>query len=109
LENVKAILLSNTDIENLTVANFYDSQEALHNPMVIFCNMETKETYGHFHIVAKDMEELVLMYETKVFYTSCVPEGEYERHYGAVFYGVKPKKNIKRKKKERTAATVRSS
>jgi hypothetical protein len=105
LKNVKALLLSNTDVDNLTVENFTDSQQEMNNPMVIFCNLETMEIYDNFDIVAKDKEELALMFETKVFYTSSVPKGEHIWKHGAVFYGVKPKKSINKKKKERTAAT----
>jgi hypothetical protein len=109
LKNVTALLLSNTDVNNLTVENFTDSQQELNNPMVILCDLETMEFYHSFDIVAKDKEELASMYEDKVFFTSSVPKGKHEWHHGAVFYGVKPKKSINKKKKERTAATVRSS
>jgi hypothetical protein len=91
LKNVTALLLSNTDVNNLTVENFTDSQQEMNNPMVILCNLETMEFYHSFDIVAKNKEELSSMFETKVFYTSSVPKGEHEWKHGAVFYGVKPK------------------
>jgi hypothetical protein len=91
LEKIKALLLSNTDVNNLTVENFTESQKEMNNPVVIFCNMETTEFYNSFNIVAKDKEELASMYEDKVFFTSSVPKGKHEWHYGAVFYGVEPK------------------
>lgn len=89
MENVTAVLYSNTDFitDNVTVDEFLEAQNVVKKPMVIFCNLDTRETFGKFQIVAKDMKELTLMYEKKVFFTSSVPEGEVVRKHGAVFLG----------------------
>jgi hypothetical protein len=108
MENVKAILLPNTEVENLTVENFYDSQEKVHNPMVIFMKEGTNEVIKYFRIAAKTMEELKEMFKYKLFNTPDLPEEQYVTFAGGYFIGCGPceeEKTVK-KKKDLTAATV---
>jgi hypothetical protein len=108
MENLKAILLPNTEVENLNVENFYDSQEKVHNPMVIFMKEGTNEVIKYFHIAAKTMEELKDMFKYKYFDTPDLPEEEYVTFSGGYFIGCGPreKTNAVKKKKDLTAATV---
>lgn len=88
--NVKAILLPNTEIERLTVENFYDSQENVHNPMVIFMKEGTNEIIKHFRIAAKTMKDLELMFKYKYFDTPDLPEEQYVTFAGGYFIGCGP-------------------
>jgi hypothetical protein len=103
MEKVKALLLANTVAANgeVTGEDFMKAQEEMNEPMVIFCNLHTQESYEHFRIVAKDMEHLESMYKEKVFYTYSIPKDEVKRYGGAIFWGV----NADYYKKERTAVT----
>lgn len=107
MENVTALLLTNTAAVsgNISGDDFMKAQNEFNEPMVIFCNLHTQESYEHFRIVAEDMDDLERMYKEKVFYTSSIPEDEVKRYGGAIFVGV----NADYYKKERTAVTVRSS
>jgi hypothetical protein len=97
MQSVKAVLVANTRVD--TVEEFKESQDLMNEPMVLFLDEHTNECLNHFRIVAEDYEELQLMFELKVFYTSSVPNGETKWLHGAVFYGVDPQY----KEKERTA------
>jgi hypothetical protein len=101
LENVTALLLANSAVENVTVDTFMDSQQEVNNPMVIIFNHAKQELIKTFHIAAGTFEELTEMYKLKYFDTTDLPEDTYEKICGAYFVGVGPA-DIK---KERTAAT----
>lgn len=92
MENVKAIVLSNTVVSGNEVSNetFLKAQNEVNEPMVIFMEKETHEVKGVFKIVADTAEELEFMYDNKVFYSSSVEIGEYKKCFGAVFVGVDP-------------------
>jgi hypothetical protein len=90
LKNVKVILLSNT--ENLTVGNFHDSQEEVHNPMVLFMDTTTNTVIKHYHVAAKTMERLNLMFKLKYFDTPDLPEDSHEKFGGGYFVGCGPRK-----------------
>lgn len=104
MDNVKAILLSNTDVDRLTVENFNDMQKELHEPILLFIQKDTYKykLLKYFNVVAEDLEELKLMFRYKVFYTSSIPEGEYGHQFGALFYGVG--KDLYKNKKKRSTA-----
>ncbi|PCH30458.1 hypothetical protein CPH95_00005 [Campylobacter sp. 1] len=91
MANIKAMLLANTEEENLTVENFYQHQEEVHSPMVIFMNTETTEVIKHYRIAADTEEKLTLMYKLKYFDTPDLPEGKYEKFSGCYFVGVENK------------------
>lgn len=93
MENVKAYVLANSNLnaEEMSVDEFYETQQQLNSPVVLFMGIEDRKLYGHFKIESSTVEELKKMYESKVFYTTDLPEMEYEWHFGAVFVGVKPK------------------
>lgn len=93
MENVKAYVVANTTVnaEEMSVIDFMATQKQVNSPMVLFMGIDDKKEYGHFRIEAGSVEELNLMYENKVFYTSDLPEMESEYHYGAYFVGVKEK------------------
>lgn len=105
MENVKAILLTNTAAvsEEVPVMEFMRAQYTVNEPMVIFYDKKTESPMESFKIVAESIEELESMYRMKVFYTSSIPDGSVEKYHGAIFWGVDPEY----KEKERTAATVR--
>lgn len=94
MENVKAYVLANSNLnaKEMSVSEFYTTQEQLNSPVVLFMGVENREYHGHFKIEANTVEELKKMYENKVFYTSDLPEMESEWHYGAYFVGIKPKR-----------------
>lgn len=106
MENVKAILLSNTAAvsNEVPVMDFMRAQYQVNEPMVIFYDKESENPLESFKLVAESIEELESMYRMKVFYTSSIPDGAIEKHHGAIFWGVDPQY----KENERTAATVRS-
>lgn len=100
MEKFKALLVSNSTVK--TVEDFMESQNEMINPLVLILSEETGDLVEHFKIVAEDDEDLNLMYQYKLFYTSSIPEGEMISKYGATFYGVD--QNLY-KEKERAAAT----
>jgi hypothetical protein len=99
MDKVTALLVSNTAVnfKEMSGKDFMIAQEEVKNPMVIFCNLETTQSFERFHIVAKDKKELKLMYKLKIFYTSSIPEDETRHIHGAIFYGVKKDKYKKKK------------
>jgi hypothetical protein len=99
MAKVQALLIANSVA---TGDEFMKAQKEMNKPMVIFCAEEFSKPLEHFYIVAKDINELKIMYENKIFYTSSIPVGEVGRYHEAIFYGVDPDVYIKR---ERTAAT----
>jgi len=100
MENFKAIVVSNSTAK--TAEDFMESQKEMINPLVLILSNKTGEYVEHFKIVAEDDEDLNLMYQYKLFYTSSIPEGEMISKYGATFYGVDQDLY---KEKERAAAT----
>lgn len=111
MEKVKALLIPNTgvvaEMEHVSVEGFTDAQEQMNNPMLVFCNLDTLETYKHFEIVAKDLTELNLMYKHKIFYTSSVPEGKKMEIADAVFLGVSKDYYTKKEQPDSTPITPR--
>lgn len=107
MSKMTALLFSNTSVnfKEMSGEDFMNTQEIVKDPVVLFCNLETTESFERFDIVAQDMDELSIMYETKVFYTSSIPEGSTRQLHGALFYGVS--KDYDRKEKRRSAATER--
>jgi hypothetical protein len=109
LENVTAILLSNTGA-GVTVENFYEVQQEVHNPMVIFMEKGTDKVIKYFRIAAETMNELNSMFKLKYFDTPDLPEGRYQKFGGGYFVGCGPcQDETKVNKKARTAATVQAS
>jgi hypothetical protein len=109
VKNVKAILLSNTG-KGVTADNFYEAQQEIHNPMVIFMDESNNELIKHYNIAADSMEQLTEMFKLKYFETTDLPEERYEKFAGAYFVGcglLEGKTFIN--KKARTAATVQAS
>ncbi|MGX1402378.1 hypothetical protein AB7M70_011851 [Bradyrhizobium japonicum] len=104
MKNVKAIVLANT--ANLTVENFYDSQDVLHNPMVLFMEEGTNNVIKFFRVAAKSMESFKEMVEHRYFDTPDLPDERYVVVAGAYFVGCGPDEDII---KEHTAATVCSA
>jgi hypothetical protein len=94
LENVTALLLTNSALENITVDTFMDSQQILNNPMVIFYDKETNEVIKTFHIAADTMEKLTEMFKYKYFDTTDLLEDNYIKFGGAYFIGA-GKKEVK--------------
>jgi hypothetical protein len=90
LENITAILIPNTGAENLTKDNFYDLQQEVHNPVVIFLKKGTNEVIKHFRIAADTMEQLTDMFKHKYFDTPDLPEERYEVFGGGYFVGCGP-------------------
>ncbi|MEH7440503.1 hypothetical protein V7182_23935 [Neobacillus drentensis] len=105
MENITAVLIPNTGAENLTENNFYELQQEVHNPMVIFLKKGTNEVIKHFRIAANTMEQLTDMFKYKYFDTPDLPEEQYVTFAGGYFIGCGPKNAVK-KKKDLTAATV---
>lgn len=92
--NVKAILLPNTGAENLTAENFYDSQQEVCNPMVVFLDTTTNEAIKFYRIAADTMEVLEFMYKFKYFDTPDLPEETYEKYCEAYFVGVNKEEEV---------------
>lgn len=107
MNTITALLVSNTEMEfkGMSEQDLINSQQIMKAPKVIFCNMETRESFEHFDIVAGSMNELRLMYDKKVFFTSSIPEGDTRHLHGAIFYGVRA--DYYETEKRRTAATER--
>lgn len=103
MSSIKAVLIPNTSATGST-KEFTEAQSEMKDPMVLFINKDTNEYIEPFEIVARDLEELRLMFEMKIFYTSSIPRGKSERKYGAIFYGV----DKNRHKKTHPAATERA-
>jgi hypothetical protein len=94
LENVTAVLFTNSALENITVDTFMDSQQILNNPMVIFTKQGTNEVIKAFRIAADTMEKLTDMFNYKYFETTDLLEDNYIKFGGAYFIGV-AKKEVK--------------
>lgn len=107
--NMTALLVSNTEAEfkGMSEQEFLEAQQTMNKPEVIFCNLETREAFERFDIVAESMKELHLMYDKKIFFTSSIPEGHTKHLHGAIFYGVRS--DYYKTEKKRAAATERTN
>jgi hypothetical protein len=85
--NIQPMLMANT---NVNERNIYEKQNEMENPMVLVMDANTLEVMEYFKIVAEDMDDLNLMYEKKIFFTSSIPVDTVEHKYGAIFMGVEP-------------------
>lgn len=96
MEKFRAMLIPNTEAD-LTVENFYDHQDEVHNPMVIILDSSvasTPKVIKHFHIAANTMDQLNKMFKYKYFETQDIEEGKHQKIAGAYFVGVGVKKGI---------------
>lgn len=88
MENIKAIILSNTTASGLNDTEFLKAQYDLDNPQVLFFDMKTNECLKSFRIAAKSMKQLEQMYHLKYFETPDIEDGKWEKCYGGYFIGV---------------------
>ncbi|MGG3803473.1 hypothetical protein [Metabacillus fastidiosus] len=92
-QNIQAVLINNT-VDTQSTQEFADGQKVMKNPAVFIMDQNTNECIERFLIEAQDLEELMLMYDKKVFYTSSIPKDEVQHKHGAVFYGVEKKMEV---------------
>ncbi|MED4456182.1 hypothetical protein [Metabacillus fastidiosus] len=92
-KNIQKALIPNT-VDTKPYPDFLKVQDTMKNPAVFIVDEDTNECIERFLIEAEDMEDLMLMYEKKIFYTSSIPKGEVQHKYGAIFYGVEKKMEI---------------
>jgi len=109
MNTMTAVLMTNTEVDfkEMSEVEFINSQQIMKAPEVIFCNLETREAFERFDIVAESMKELHLMYDKKIFFTSSIPEGHTKHLHGAIFYGVRA--DYYQTEKRRSAATERTN
>lgn len=98
MENIKAIILTNTTASELSHEEFREAQNVMDEPMVLFLDIKTNECLKSFRIAAKSIEQLQQMYELRYFDTPDIEKGKWEKCYGGYFIGCG-------KIKERMAAT----
>jgi hypothetical protein len=89
MENLKAMLIPNTEAENLSVENFYDFQNEVRSPMLLFMDKESNVVIKHYRIAANTMDKLKTMFDHKYFDTLDLPEGQCEKFGGGYLVGVK--------------------